>query len=700
MSLPVVIPRRPSSPGLEYETLRIDALRFIQQVAGEVWTDYNEHDPGVTILEQFCYVLTELSYRAGFPVADLLAGAGGRIDTRRQALHVPQRILPGDPVTAIDFRKLLIDRVSGLGNVWFEPWRPGTPADARWVDGLYDVLLYAPAADPCVCECAPPDPIIRQALGVYARYRGLCEDVHRIGVLRPARTVIHATVVIDGTDAPEAIMAELIYRAGQFLAPEPRRVALGDLVAAGRAPSRIFEGPLLRNGFIADAELGGRAKEINSAQLIKAMAASPGVLSVNDVTVRVGRKTYGVSDAIPVPAGEILQLDPGFQLKFLPIRIVRQGSACKVDRERVRQELARRWRTHRRTYPLSRDYAQAYMPPRGRHRDLAQYSSVQAQFPATYGIGPRGLPSDAAPLRRAQGKQLKGYLLVFEQLLADYLVQLSRAKDLLSIEPGLERSYFGQSLADAIPDAHELLIDDPAEIDRVRRAHDPWIERRNRFLDLLLALYAEDVTGEVGAHCGYGRNVEEGGKASIETKLGLLRRIVAATRSRGRAFDYLAQRSARNLSGLEIRTRPQLGMDVDAAASSTGDERQLYIVEHVLLRGGRRLRRAKAGDAFEYGLTVSAVVCVPDGESQDPGFRRRVAALLRANAPAHVAVVTRFLKADRASDFKAVYAAWCAALRAREPRPMVQRSMEMRDLLAQCPAEPDAAACRGGGGSS
>src|SRR5438552_7772168 len=124
MALPDVIARRPSAASLDFETMRIEALRFIQQLSGEVWTDYNEHDPGVTILEQLCYALTELSYRAGFPVTDLLAGPDGRIDTRRHALHMPRRILPGDPVTANDFRKLLVDRVPGLGNVWLEPWRP------------------------------------------------------------------------------------------------------------------------------------------------------------------------------------------------------------------------------------------------------------------------------------------------------------------------------------------------------------------------------------------------------------------------------------------------------------------------------------------------------------------------------------------------------------------------------------------------
>ena len=415
------------------------------------------------------------------------------------------------------------------------------------------------------------------------------------------------------------------------------------------------------------------------------MAACRGVLSVNEVTVRVGRKTYGVSESIPVPAGEILRLDAGFDLKFLPIRLTRRGGVCKLDRERVRQELARRWRAHRRTHPLSRDYEQVFALPHGRHRDLAQYSSLQAQFPAIYGVGPRGLPADAPPLRRAQAKQLKGYLLVFEQLLADYLAQLSHARDLLSVESGHDRSYFGQPVADVLPDMDQLLVGDGAGIDQLRREHDPWVDRRNRFLDLLLSLYAENITRELPSPCGNGASGDDAGERLIDAKLGLLRRVVTLTRARGRGFDYLAERSARNIAGMELRSSLHLGMDLDPAASHS-DRTRLSIVEHVLLRAGRNLRGGKAleGGKFQHGLTVSAVVWRPGGDAQEPAFCHQVADILRANAPAHVVVLTHFLTAELATRFEALHAAWCEALRTREPRAIIERSVALRDFLVRC----------------
>lgn len=684
MSTPPSIPRRPPGRGLDYDELRADALRLIREAAGEVWTDFNEHDPGVTTLELLCYALTELSYRAAFPIADILAGADGRIDKGRQALYGPRRILPCGPVTINDYRKLLVDRVPGLGNVWFYPVNaPGA------VNGLYDVQLYAPDADPCICEGEPADPLIAKALGIYARHRALCEDVRRITLLRPVRTIVTATAAIDDREEPEAIVAELLYRAARFLAPEIRRRPLLDLLEEGIATSQIFEGPLLRNGFIDDSELGAKADSIDCTKLVSAMASCPGVLSVNEVRVRVGRRGYDATETIEVPHGEILQLDQDMDSKISPIRLLRNGSQYRPDPDRVRQELAKRWRNHRRLYPLAPDYNQAFTAPSGRHRDLAHYASVRALYPEVYGVGPRGLPTDTPPLRQAQAKQLKGYLLIFEQLLANYLAQLAHARDFLSTHAAVDHSPFG-SLASAIPDSRDLLIERD-DIETPRREAARWIDQRNRFLDLLLTLYAEDTPTDFVSLDHADRAGAHGDKL-IETKLALLKALDKATRVRGQGFDYLAATSARNVSGMEIKSRIQLGMKPRGAAVADADTWKLYFVEHTLLRSARNLRCAgKMLDQFEYAFTVSAVLYMPHAQRADAGFRQQAAAALRANTPAHIVVLPRFLDAERFRHFEVLYADWCAALRSRIPRDIVLSSVRLRDFLARCPPESETA---------
>ncbi|MGO4711439.1 hypothetical protein [Bradyrhizobium sp. 2TAF24] len=683
MSVPTVIPRQPADPDLAYDTLRAAALQFIETTASDSWSDVNEHDPGVTTLELLCYAVTELGYRAGFPVADLLAGPHGTIDMRRQALHTPRRILPSAPVTLNDYRKLLMDRVPGLANVWLVPVET-----QQAVTGLYDIDLHASDLESCRCEGAPADPRLAQVLGVFVRHRALCEDVRHVRLLQPVRTTLSATADIAGHDEPESIAADLLYRAGQFLAPEIRRRPLANRLAAGLTTSQIFDGPLLRNGFIDDADLQPRSSRIDMTRLIRAMAESPGVSGISDLTLRIGRQTYGATDVVPVGNADILRLDPSLDARTPPIRLIRHGHPCRLDANRVRQELAKRWRSHRRLHPLARDYHQAFAPPRGRRHDLAHYASIRGLYPETYGIGARGLPADASPLRQAQARQLKGYLLVFEQLLADYLAQLAHARDLLSTIPTLTHTYAGQSLATALPDLADLLPTAEA-IDHLRTRHDAGLPRRSRFLDVLLALYAADPpTHELATE----QTREQRDDSQVAAKLRTLNSVARASRDRGLGIDYLAEASVRNQAGL-ARGIPHLH----------GEPHTLHVIEHVLLRPARRLR----GDAttpppFDYAFTVSVVMHFPGTARADDDMRAHFVALLRARTPAHIALRVHQLTASEMQSFTPRHTAWRTALRSRDPWAIVRSCVRLRDALVKLPTgdvNAGAATTEGGGRS-
>lgn len=117
MSLTPVIPKeRPDHPSLDYEVLRAEGIRHLENLATELWTDFNAHDPGITFLELLSYAITDLGYRTRkLPIADLLAGG------KEKAFFEVPEILPCAPVTACDYRKLLID-VEGVKNAWVEKY--------------------------------------------------------------------------------------------------------------------------------------------------------------------------------------------------------------------------------------------------------------------------------------------------------------------------------------------------------------------------------------------------------------------------------------------------------------------------------------------------------------------------------------------------------------------------------------------------
>ncbi len=81
---------------------------------------------------------------------------------------------------------------------------------------------------------------------------------------------------------------------------------------------------------------------------------------------------------------------------------------------------------------------------------------MQNQYPNAYGINANGLPFDAGVMRKAQAKQLKGFLLAFDQLLANFLAQLRHVKELFSVESASAQTYFFQYLERSVPNVAPL----------------------------------------------------------------------------------------------------------------------------------------------------------------------------------------------------------------------------------------------------
>lgn len=553
----------PLNPGLDYGGLVAAGLELIQELSGSVWTEYNESDPGITTLEQVCYALTELSYRAELPLEDLLVPRpGGHVHPRRQALYPPRRIFPCNPLTQADYRKLLLDRIPRLANVWL---RPHQPESDRGVAGLYDIALYVPGLLPPPCESTEDEEQLRSRVKrVYCRHRNLCEDVRSITFLRGVRTVLACDVSIADSPRPETILANLLFRASMLFAPEPRRRTLQSLIQAGAAPSAIFNGPLLLHGFVDDGELQEKASSIRMPDVVRTVTRGLGIHSVRDLQVRVRERCYSGNESIPVRPDEYLQLDtaPDARRGVFSIRLFRQGIEVKPDPKVVARELDRLFAEQRKRYPLAAQYDQYFGFPSGKWQDVERYYSIQNQFPNVYGINSYGVESGASLARQAQAKQFKGYLMVFDQLLADFLAQLAGMRDLYSLDPAVQRTYFVQSLQGSVPNVEPLLMPDYLEgLRRIAASDDHVVARRSRFVDLLLALYAEKLD-DSDVRVLRANGAQDAGNARLlQAKLALLRRMVPVTHNRGRGVDYLERPSRGNVAGMELKIRIQLGMD-------------------------------------------------------------------------------------------------------------------------------------------
>src|SRR4051812_16552803 len=86
----------------DYEQLYTIGLQHIERLARRIWNDYNVHDPGITTLELLSYAVTDLSYRASFPIKDLLASETDNAAEMAEQFFTARQILPNRALTAYD----------------------------------------------------------------------------------------------------------------------------------------------------------------------------------------------------------------------------------------------------------------------------------------------------------------------------------------------------------------------------------------------------------------------------------------------------------------------------------------------------------------------------------------------------------------------------------------------------------------------
>ena len=120
---------------IDYEKLKNEALNYLKKIGGEKWNYYDEHDPGITILENLCFAIMDLDYRINFPIEDLLA-KNPKKHGEIVPFFMPEEILPSAPVTLNDYYKLILD-IDGVRNCKIIP----QVLDNRFT-GFYDILLH------------------------------------------------------------------------------------------------------------------------------------------------------------------------------------------------------------------------------------------------------------------------------------------------------------------------------------------------------------------------------------------------------------------------------------------------------------------------------------------------------------------------------------------------------------------------------
>lgn len=519
----------------DFEFLRSEGLKYIEDLSRKLWTDYNSHDPGITILEALCYAITDLGNRTRLPVQDLIAESNGDTST---TLPPAKEILTTAPVSETDYRKLFID-IEGVKNAFIRPSKHQKvythclrkkesekgilkgklsyekslgkhykQTDEFLLKGLNRILFEPDLSVQMMEESKKEKEIERineQIRKKYHANRNLCEDLDEVKQAEALDILVCGDIEIEDSADAEVVIAEFFFRVQKYLSPPVKRYSLNDLLEMEMPVEEIFEGPVLQNGFILDEELeqANFRDSIHLSDLIRIAKETQGIKTIRHLRMKQcldKDNPDGCSEtkeqenewALCFPADH----EKTLRLKLAPsihrTNLFKDVVPMPADPETVKEKLLQKQlAAENKLRPGYENLSVEKGTPQG----AGFFSTIQNDLPDIYGTGPNGLSSKLPPKRHAKALQLKSYLLFFDQILATYFGHLKEFGLLLS--PSESGSTYFHNRINNVRSFEELVdsvTDYDDDVKEVLAGLDSPKERKNKFLDHLLARFAEEVS--------------------------------------------------------------------------------------------------------------------------------------------------------------------------------------------------------------
>jgi len=412
-------------------------------------------------------------------------------------------------------------------------------------------------------------------------HRNLCEDWVAIERVRKQNFFLCGGIELQPEADANKVHADILFTIQRYLTPDIKRHTLAEMLELKQpngenyTSDKIYSGPWLDNGFITDESLANAElrTQIRLSDIISLIMEIDGVARVKKLHISPARisEEDPVRWLVPVQPGykPHLKVDDsklGFFLEDLPVTVSKQVTAdIHKDLESQHREQLQAIRSS--DLPI----------PKGRVRNTSDYYSVMNHLPAIYGVGEHGLPASAGPADKNKARQLKAYLLFFDQVMANFNAQVGQLDSLFSKQSSDFKTYAFQ-LVDSFSE-HEKIYklsensDSSEQGERIEKIGDTFsepgeltgesLDRRNRFLDHLIARYGEQTTDFSAALVKmFGANPQ----TLVRYKSQFLQDFPLISRTRGQAFNYSLSDdqslwNSSNVSGLERRLAALLGLE-------------------------------------------------------------------------------------------------------------------------------------------
>ena len=425
---------------LTYEYLKKKALKYLDRIGGEKWDDYEEHDPGITILEELCFAIMDLDYRLSFSVEDILADNPGASNDRIRFFEACD-ILPSSPVTLNDYYKIILD-IDHVRNCRIIPIR-----DRDKVIGCYRVLLCIEPHDEYTCN-----KVLGLVKNKLLSNRNLCEDFSTITTFDFIDVYLDLSFVLDirGDIDCEGLVSRILVCVQEFFIPAVRFSSLSEALQK-RSIDDVFNGPNLEHGFILDDDLKKimLKTEFNIVDVLSAISSIPNVSNILSFSLYRSANNEPIRNILKVREDQLVRLI----FKQSNVKIF-TSTMSVVETDKVKLVMmAKRLYNINNKKPLHDEKIGIHD---GNYRNLYKCDSIQNDFPLIYSVGQEGCSSDYTKQQIDQVKQFKGYLMFFDQFIKLYLSTLDNIKNYLSISAN-RRCYTPITLPDGVSSLNDIL---------------------------------------------------------------------------------------------------------------------------------------------------------------------------------------------------------------------------------------------------
>lgn len=457
---------RPEGDDL-YTVLQRKTLEELQRISGEVWTDYNPHDPGITIADTVNYALTEIDYKLNFNFEDYLTSPNGTWQTGKYGLFPASEVYPTTPVKADDYRRLVLAHFPMVQQVTVKTDRETQTYDFR--------LSLSPFYD-------DENSIIGRVRYFLNNHRNLCENIGKVEICHPKPLTFEAEFEISPEFNATDILVQVYWKSMHYLSGSVRLETDDSCKSEKKEDMDNCRPDIWYDGPVEDIRVVIPEQKNTQHELYWKLYEIEGIRNFKTCWFKdkEGNPVTDFSD------GYMLQIPDELQNVRVKVRDELVYADVEEFKERLKAMYFMRTSLHTRhiMQKNGRGTNETYGKTsaeetvrKARYRNIFDHFPVSRELPKCFHTSEADFKSDSNGKEKADAVNFGNYLRLFDLLMKRSLGELDGMKSVLSLNETDN------------PEQIPLLPNEDIDLHKVKDKFRTVTDLKNRYMDFLDGLY-------------------------------------------------------------------------------------------------------------------------------------------------------------------------------------------------------------------